>query len=474
MTNERVIRNELLFQEGDIYDQSLVEESERNLRTLNFIGGIAITADTLRDSIVNINVRTHDRWTLDASPSYQQGGGVRSFGMTVKDDNLFGNGQSLAVGYQYRNDLVHPHGGDVIFSDRRLFASHWGTKLQFKTSQDENIWSILLNRNFYADAATWAASLYYSNSDQTKPYYESGVRVRETYVHQQNLNGYYSLSFGRESIFRPSIAYVGVRTTGDSLRPNDNLGLVNVGLNFMDRKYVKGRFINNHGRVEDVPVGIFGNIVVGKNFYFPTGSEPQYLVQLDWQQAFTVGDNTYASYRLDGSSLFGRSSRNETVVEGNAGGYVRLGERNILAIRTAFIDGLRWSPDRQLFLGSNSGLRGYDNFTLTGQKLLNYSVEERVFFDNQIWIFRPGFTFFADGGSIWNYGPFLDQQFHHSAGVGLRIENTKAQGLGIIRIDFAYNFDRRKFGQIILSGNLHFSAFNDFSFIAPTTTGLLQ
>jgi hypothetical protein len=299
------------------------------------------------------------------------------------------------------------------------------------------------------------------------------VRTREEHVHQQNVNMYYARSSGEQTKFRPAVALMEVRTTGDVLRSNENLMLLNCSVNLMNRHYVTENFLDNHGRIEDVPLGYLAHILVGRNFYFPTGNEPAALIQLNWQQAFVVSGTSYVSYAAAASSLFGHSSPVESSIQWNLLAYSKLADGNTLVARVVSLNGLNWSPDRQLFLGSSSGLRGYNNFDLTGQKRLVYNIEDRFYLPGEVWIFRPGAALFVDGGSIWQEGGvFRNQQFHTSAGIGLRIENTKQQGSGVLRIDFAYNFDERKFGEIIISSTLLFSAFAEFGFISPMTTGL--
>ena len=67
LTREEVIRRELLFKEGDPYDQRLVDESARHLRRLGFIGGINILSDTLPNNTIDVVVKTRDRWSLSPS-----------------------------------------------------------------------------------------------------------------------------------------------------------------------------------------------------------------------------------------------------------------------------------------------------------------------------------------------------------------------------------------------------------------------
>jgi hemolysin activation/secretion protein len=88
--------------------------------------------------------------------------------------------------------------------------------------------------------------------------------------------------------------------------------------------------------------------------------------------------------------------------------------------------------------------------------MLFFNVEDRFMTPWRFWFFNFGPVIFYDGGMVWQEGedPFR-KQVHHSAGIGLRIENTKQQGAGITRLDIAYNFDRGAIAQIIFtSGHL--------------------
>jgi hypothetical protein len=68
----------------------------------------------------------------------------------------------------------------------------------------------------------------------------------------------------------------------------------------------------------------------------------------------------------------------------------------------------------------------------------------------------------------------LDEtRWHSSAGFGIRVENMKATGTtALFRIDFAYNFDKRKFAEIIFTTDQLFSAFKPHNYRLPEIFGL--
>jgi len=95
-------------------------------------------------------------------------------------------------------------------------------------------------------------------------------------------------------------------------------------------------------------------------------------------------------------------------------------------------------------------------------------LQYRIFTPLSFWIFNFGGELFVASGTAWPSGEsVLRQQLHTSAGFGFRIENSAQQGSGIIRIDFPFNFDDRRFTEVVISSDQLFKAFSDILFIAP-------
>ncbi len=117
-----------------------------------------------------------------------------------------------------------------------------------------------------------------------------------------------------------------------------------------------------------------------------------------------------------------------------------------------------------------TGLCGYDAYRFSGQRLLLFNLEDRIFPDIKFWIFRFSGVLFFDSGIMWGENqPIKNQKLHSSFGFGLRISNTKQQGSGIIRIDFPFNLDKRKIAEIIITTDQLFNAFSEITHIAPVT-----
>src|SRR5262249_53979166 len=75
-TRPAVIRQFLLFQEGDPYDPEQLAQTERNLRQLTFIKLASVIASPPHDGVVDVEVTTQDGWTTEVGGSLGSKGGV--------------------------------------------------------------------------------------------------------------------------------------------------------------------------------------------------------------------------------------------------------------------------------------------------------------------------------------------------------------------------------------------------------------
>lgn len=472
MTEEEVIRNEILFSSGERYDHDLVKETERNLRALSFISDVWIRHDTLRDSTINLTVQTRDKWTLSISPAYQQGGGLRNMSFTVKDDNFIGRGQGISMGYNYRSDRGYPHAIEMMFSDRRMFGSRWGTRVEYRNSEELSAQYISIDHPYYSDEAVWAAGAFVGTSRTRLRFYQDGVKAYEKDLRSESQSVTYSVSVGDRIKFRPAIGYIRVRSEGATNRPFDNLDLFSISLNLLRRTFHERMFLDAHGRIEDVPTGVQTGVTVGKRFPDGRQGQPPYYIQGNLHHSFFPADFYYLSQKTSFSTYWGQEGIQDGTLRSELLQHVQLIHRQLLTARVASTIGFHWSKDRQLHLGSHNGLRGYPTFAFSGNRRIVYNVEHRYFSSIEAWIFRLGTTLFWDGGLAWNESDKLrDQKFHQSVGMGLRIDNTKQKGTGIIRIDLAYNLDQKQLSEIMISANVYFSAFEEMNFVFPTMTG---
>ena len=96
ITRESVIRNQLVIDEGDPYNDILAKRSENNLKSLNFFKNIKteiLDGESKDSKIINIYVEEKPTGEIFAGAGAGTGGGTAMFG--VKENNYLGKGLSV-------------------------------------------------------------------------------------------------------------------------------------------------------------------------------------------------------------------------------------------------------------------------------------------------------------------------------------------------------------------------------------------
>jgi hemolysin activation/secretion protein len=102
--------------------------------------------------------------------------------------------------------------------------------------------------------------------------------------------------------------------------------------------------------------------------------------------------------------------------------------------------GYNLDGERQLTLGADTGLRGYDPKTFDGTSRVVTNLEWRRRITGELLhVAALGLTAFADGGKTWGarVGPPTDG-WRGDVGAGLLVEITRASIVRILRLEIAY------------------------------------
>jgi hypothetical protein len=467
LTREDAIRRELLFTEGDIFDEGAVEESARILRSLGYLGDAQIEVRRSGDTSVVLRVVTHDRWSMDFLPAFKQEGGVTTQRFTLKEDNLLGMGKSLSASYSFRSDRPAPHGREVSFLDRNLFGTRVRAGARYRDIWDQTSGSFLLERPYYSDRSPWAAGVAAEIGRRRMVTYEGGNPLYTEAGGFESQRGWVSFSLGSGSILRPVVGYLRARSESADPRVFDNLDLATVSVSWLDRTFRSRTFLNSSGRTEDMPLGFSAGATLGKNFLSHDLPAPVYLAQAALRHSFLLPDESYLGWGLSAQQYWGGGWHGESTVSVVAVHHRKFSRLQTMVAQVELAAGFGWGGGRQMVLGSSTGLRGYPEGAFAGDRRIRYGIEERFFSDLTVFIFDVGAVAFLDGGTAWSGDtPLSRLHFSHAAGVGLRIENTKVQGAGLVRIDAAFNLDEGRAGHVTISSALPFSAFLDLDAVS--------
>src|SRR5262245_24281987 len=171
-TRVSVIRNFLLFKEGDPYDPNRLTETERNLRNLPFIKSASVLAHPARDGLVDVDVRTQDAWTTQPGISFGKKGGVTTYSFSLEEKDLLGLGRQVSLRYgQDVNRIIR----SIQYKDPCLFNPYWSVDAIYANNSDGDQKGIHVGRPFYSFLTPWAADLAVLRTTQDDRIYTDGV-----------------------------------------------------------------------------------------------------------------------------------------------------------------------------------------------------------------------------------------------------------------------------------------------------------
>jgi len=476
-TRRKVIERELLFKTGESLDETLLEESERNLRSLQFIGKATITTIPTADDSVDIEVLVEDQWTTILGTKYDIQAGQPNYGIRLEEYNLLGWGQHVK-GSLARIDQQNQR--EFYFSENRLLNTRLRIRYHYKGLEYGAYHRAFLGRPFYAERSRWSFETNYGiyrgerfiyNHENTLVSYQAKEigfdgRLSHLIFHNHQQSARLSVLFYSNELKTANVHFPGEKI--DFHAPHNYDRMLGIGLDWIRLRFLKEQFINRFGLIEDVSLGANAAIYVGKTVQ-PLSQQRWYLFG-KLAHANKVARLIYLYGKFESYAYLNPDGWGETASLLQLKSYVNRFQPHTLAVNAEFSIAWRMPDYRQLFLGENRGLRGYPNYFKTGQKRIVVNLEDRIYPKIFIYSFGLGATIFTDLGYIWdNDEPLQWHRPYVATGIGLRIGSTKTRGAAVFRFDFAIIFRREPQLVISLGNNHFFSAFQNFAFVTPFT-----
>lgn len=481
VTKEQVILHEVYLRPGDTVTQKKVDEIERNLRAIGIFQNVtlqAVLADSTARSAAkiphgNLSITTRDGWSTQIGFGANTGGNAQQYSLSLREVNVAGLSYQASVGGDYSSVNERGWGINGTLGDPNIFGSHIQASGKFSLSKLDNVGVLSVGRPYFSDYSQWGFGTTLSYLDgidylytHTQPVRAIGVPLRT-----MDAGGWYGGSRGGDrDLFRWAVSLAYDRTVRDSLqqlRPAfENSVRAFAGIASLRRQFVRMNDVQYHGQVL-APVGAMGGAYIGKISPHNGGLDNVLYVGGEVRQA---GGNKhlYGFAALQAGTGFVQKETRFTLQRAVASGVWCVGPG---AFTGRFEQSTVWRWPRYIAttLDNLSGLRGYQVNGLVGDNRLLFNLEYSALPDWQLLFFKFGAAAFFDVGGVWNQSEKLSStRFHSSAGLGVRITNLRvALGRGVLRIDFPYNFDQKKFTQVVFSTETPFDAFGALDTPAP-------
>jgi hypothetical protein len=485
-TKEEVIRREVLLKEGDRFDPYLLKQTERNLRLQKFLREIKVTA-TFDGEAVDIVIQARDAWTLIPYLNYSTGAGQKNRGIGLYDSNLGGYANRLegklqeeysrktfGLGYsdpQFLGTLQKFVVGYEDRSDGEVFRA--GTGLPFRSLMQRDAWSIdtdhanTVGRLFDAGTEDYIFRQKLENFSSLYTFAGPGARAAEKddpytgiYKGQRILSQLYSVGYSYQSArFLQAdeqdyedlnLDPAEVSNDPADLPQNRRFSGPLFQYQNIEPQFITMNYIDRFDRVEDYNIGdqSLVNMLISPR---SLGSMDNVVIMSANRAAgWRFSPTSFLRAEAGGSSRFLKDRTENSLIRGETKYYSLLGDwfvgdtylgRHTFASQF-FVDlGENLDGDRQLLLGADNALRGYEVNTFEGDKRMALNLEERAHVaDDILQLVSLGTAVFIDVGGTTrdSLGSILTDDLYGDVGFGLRLCFPRSSGGSVLRMDVAF------------------------------------
>ena len=438
-TRTEIIRRELLFDVGDTLDAAILEETERNLRRLLYLGDATISAAATDGSTAVVNIAVRDLYSRALSPLFAGETGELSYGLVALDYNFLGRGQVAQI--EANHDPVTGNSFSVRHRLPRLAGSRLSLASDLTAAADEHDAGLTLSRPYHSLATRWAYGFALSSHESIRRLY-SGQELADRY--RSNSDGgsaWIGHSRGRDLKLRTSLT-LSIRDRrfeaipDSAYAPDDRRRVLpGASVTLWRPRYTRARYVRQLGRREDLQMGSWVTIGAALS-HKRLGSDRSFpVLSALLAPRFLLGQSTFgfASFAISSRRRDGRYENLATASQLRT--YRRVGDVHSVALRLRFDTIDRPEDTAQFLLGVDRGLRGYGPRSFDGSRRFLFNLEARPTFHT-----HPDYVLaaaaFVDGGTAWTPS-VSDPELHLAGGFGARLGLPRVYSTPVIRADIA-------------------------------------
>ena len=457
-TKRDVIQRELLFGPGDCYDPYLLQETERLLRSYDFLSQVDVFGVPQPDGSYHVIVDTRDQWSTSLDLRFGLSHGIGLEGFRVRESNLLGTGQELGFSYVNR-DVTRDY--SVAYGTRQLAGTRWDFNTSVGRTRAGTSVNEVVAYPFLGEVGRWAARQSFSREDQFFDYVSldsTGTQTQHVLlpVREELFDVAIGTRFGGrgnttilgavlsyQDLSYPGRPQLAVNNNFDSRTDVDSaaareladqseqLGNIRLGVVVGQRNiwWVKKRGLDTMRGQQDVPLGADISMTFARSIA-ALERDNDLLASVRFYTAMESGPALFAGrVRLDARRDFQAPANSreweDFYGEAELVNYWRpaLLPRHTFFLRAATAASWNTHTPFQITLGGDRNLRGYRYDRFPGGRRLVFNAEDRVYFG---WplpdVLDLGGTFFVDAGRMWPGDvPFgYDSGWLATAGFGLR------------------------------------------------------
>ena len=453
-TRPAVVRAQLLFHSGQLYSRKLLDESARNIRqNATYLREPVIRPIRYHDGLVDIEVITHDVWTLEPGTNFSRSGGANAFGFQFSDANFLGTGKSIQVGHSQNVDRRSTY---MNWNDPNIAGSHWTDSLAYARNSDGTVWGASAAYPFFsletpiaggADAGDDHNIVQRYRLGKHYDSYDNNWRTADLYLGKALLitdawTDRLMLGWRMDrSHFSAAPDYALLA----ALPQDRNLSYPYVRLQWIQNHYVTMRNLELIARTEDVHLGIQAGVGLGWAAPLFGADRHSLLFDSEISDAFAFGQAQQLFVNGRVASRFEHGATRDVIATAGASYFLETSRESRLLVSGTADASHNLDGDHYFSLGGDTGLRGYPLRYQNGNDLALFTLEERLYTHWFLFrLFNVGAAAFYDMGRTWGTTLVPNAQLGllKDVGVGLRLGNARSSFGSVIHIDFAVPLER--------------------------------
>lgn len=465
------IRRELLFQEGDCYDDFLVAESERLLDAYGFLATARITAEEDGFGGKTVLVETQDEWSTKVDVGVTYDAAINLEKLEVTEENFLGQGVFAEFTHRERRET---RAQSVSLATPRLFGRS-DASIEWGRDRPGQFFNQYIRYPFVGEAGRYSVRQGYNrgttffsySTDESAAYSQVLVPMFRDLVElsfarrfgEPGRSWITGATLTRDVIRFPGEAEVAYGIDFDALEPYPGdlppavqgqlaeSAATRLSVHLGTRRYRYEEFTGIDGLRDRmlVSVGLYAGVSVGRGFAVLTPSDVPAINDWFGRLHGSFGAPVGSSLLHGGVTVESRRDEGlwqDLLLDADLVGWLRNDglEAHTLFLRASIAGGSRVSLPFQLSLGGREGVRSLPEDRFPGERMARFVVEDRILLP---WP-RPGtadlgLTLFGDVGRVWPGDvPYaVDSGWQAAVGAGLRI-GLPSRTRNVWRMDVAF------------------------------------
>ena len=452
-TKPDIIRDQLLFRPGDRLLAQTIRESERILRSNDYLFDARISTSRLHNGKVDIIVRTKDVWTLKPGISFGRSGGENSFGFEFEESNLLGRGKEFELAYTSDVDRETRR---IRYFDPHLRGSWNRLNVSYEDNSDGYLRELAFDRPFYSLNARRAAGIGFTDSKLIASRYNLGEVVDKFRHFEQRAEVFAGWSTGLEGDWvrrlligaayeRERFESVDDPLSAATLPENRTLAYPYIEYQWVQDAYEERRNQDQIERTEDVYTGTYLNVRAGYASDALGSDRDAVVLGLEAGAAFESDDRKHTLLlEAEGDTRVESGDLANALLTAQARYYWRTAARQLFFAAVTGTIGENLDGDEQILLGGDNGLRGYPLRYQDGSSHALLTLEHRIFTKYYLFrLFHVGGAVFFDMGRTWGQGVVSGptEGWLKDVGFGLRLGSSRSSFGSVIHLDLAFPLD---------------------------------